>query len=120
VSPKKILVIEDNHAILDVIMLILEEEKYVVEGLNMGNSLFKKIEEFQPNIIILDIMLPDMDGRAMLKNLKNNISTKNIPVLMISARYNIDNYAINGLKADDFMAKPFDVDDLISKIKALI
>jgi len=119
-AKKNILVVEDNHAILDVITLILESEAFNVSGLNMGADLTHHVEQFKPDVIIMDIMLPDTDGRFLLKKLKNDSTTAHIPVLMISARFNSSNYSIDELYADDFMAKPFNIDELMDKIYALI
>ncbi|MBO9675599.1 MAG: response regulator transcription factor [Sphingobacteriaceae bacterium] len=119
-AKKNILVIEDNHAILDVITLILESEAFNVDGLNKGADFINHVQEFNPDIIIMDIMLPDTDGRVLLKELKDNAATQHIPVLMISARYNANNYALDGIEADDFMSKPFNIDDLMDKIYALL
>ena len=119
-AKKNILVIEDNHAILDVITLILESEAFNVSGLNQGSNFLNHVLEFQPDVIIMDIMLPDIDGRVLLKELKENNLTKHIPVLMISARYNATNYMLDNVEADDFMAKPFNIDELMDKIYALI
>ena len=111
---------EDNHAILDVITLILESEAFNVSSLNNGNDLLSHVQEFCPDVVIMDIMLPDRDGRQLLKDLRETDETKNIPVLMISARYNASNYALDGITADDFMAKPFNIDELMDKIYALL
>lgn len=119
-AKKNILVIEDNHAILDVITLILESEAFNVSGLNKGADFLSHVQEFQPNVIIMDIMLPDIDGRVLLKELKDNSLTKHIPVLMISARYNATNYMLDNVEADDFMAKPFNIDELMDKIYGLL
>jgi len=119
-AKKNILVIEDNHAILDVITLILESEAFNVSGLNQGSNFLNHVLEFQPDVIIMDIMLPDIDGRVLLKELKENNLTKHIPVLMISARYNATNYMLDSVEADDFMAKPFNIDELMDKIYALL
>ncbi|WP_343521713.1 response regulator transcription factor [Pedobacter sp.] len=119
-AKKNILVIEDNHAILDVITLILESEAFNVDGLNKGADFISHVQEFNPDIIIMDIMLPDTDGRVLLKELKDTAATQHIPVLMISARYNAHNYALDGIEADDFMSKPFNIDDLMDKIYALL
>lgn len=119
-AKKNILVIEDNHAILDVITLILESEAFNVAGLNKGADLINHVQEFVPDVIIMDIMLPDIDGRVLLKDLKENPSTSHIPVLMISARYNATNYALDGVSADEFMAKPFNIDELMDKIYLLL
>lgn len=119
-AKKNILVIEDNHAILDVITLILESEAFNVAGLNKGADFIKHVTEFQPDVIVMDIMLPDIDGRILLKELKDNPLTTHIPALMISARYNENNYMLDDVAADDFMAKPFNIDDLMDKIYALL
>lgn len=119
-AKKNILVIEDNHAILDVITLILESEAFNVAGLNKGADFIDHVIAFKPDVIIMDIMLPDIDGRVLLKELKATDTTNHVPVLMISARYNSTNYALDGILADDFMAKPFNIDELMDKIYALI
>ncbi|MFC4210581.1 response regulator transcription factor [Pedobacter lithocola] len=119
-AKKNILVIEDNHAILDVITLILESEAFNVAGLNKGAGFIERVKEFEPAVIIMDIMLPDIDGRVLLKELKLNPLTQHIPVLMISARYNSSNYKLDDVAADDFMAKPFNIDELMDKIYALL
>ncbi|WP_293787186.1 response regulator transcription factor [uncultured Pedobacter sp.] len=119
-AKKNILVIEDNHAILDVITLILESEAFNVDGLNKGADFINHVLKLNPDVIIMDIMLPDTDGRELLKELKNAEATKDIPVLMISARYNASNYSLDGIEADDFMAKPFNIDELMDKIYALL
>jgi DNA-binding response OmpR family regulator len=119
-AKKNILVVEDNHAILDVITLILESEAFNVSGLNKGADFIAHVSDLKPDVIIMDIMLPDVDGRILLKNLKDNQSTSHIPVLMISARYNATNYTLDGIEADDFMAKPFNIDELMDKIYALL
>jgi DNA-binding response OmpR family regulator len=119
-AKKNILVIEDNHAILDVITLILESEAFHVAGLNKGADFIDHVHEFEPDVIIMDIMLPDADGRTLLKELKNTSGTEHIPVLLISARYNANNYTLDGIEADDFMAKPFNIDELMDKIYALL
>lgn len=119
-AKKNILVVEDNHAILDVITLILESEAFNVSSLNNGNDFLSHVQEFCPDVVIMDIMLPDRDGRQLLKDLRETAETKNIPVLMISARYNASNYALDGITADDFMAKPFNIDELMDKIYALL
>lgn len=119
-AKKNILVVEDNHAILDVITLILESEAFHVAGLNNGINFLNYVQEFRPDVIVMDIMLPDIDGRILLKDLKETPTTSHIPVLMISARYHADNYVLNGIAADDFMAKPFNIDELMDKIYALL
>lgn len=89
-------------------------------GLNKGADFISHVHGFNPDVIIMDIMLPDTDGRLLLKEIKGTDTTQHIPVLMISARYNANNYSLDGVLADDFMAKPFNIDDLMDKIYALL
>lgn len=117
---KNILVIEDNHAILDVITLILQSEAYKVSGLSKSANFMDHIDEVNPDLLILDIMLPDADGRVLLQELRLNERTRHIPVLMISARYTKENLQNVEFKPDAFVAKPFDIDDLLDQIEGLL
>lgn len=117
---KNILVIEDNHAILDVITLILQSEAYKVSGFNKSVDMMLHIEKTKPDLIILDIMLPDGDGRDLLKQLRTEKKTENIPVLMISARYTEENVEHGEYKPNGFLAKPFDIDNLLDRIEGIL
>lgn len=117
---KHILVVEDNHAILDVITLILQSEAYKVDSMSKSATLLDKIEEFQPDLIILDIMLPDGDGRELLATLRKKPETATIPVLMISAKYTEQNIEHGEFKPNGFLAKPFDIDNLLDKIEGIL
>jgi DNA-binding response OmpR family regulator len=119
-SCKNVLVIEDNHAILDVITLILQSESYKVNGLNKSADMMMHIEQFRPHLIILDIMLPDADGRDLLKTLRSDAATAHIPVLMISARYTEQNVQHGEFRPNGFLAKPFDIDDLLDRIEGIL
>ena len=117
---KNILVVEDNHAILDVITLILQSEAYKVTGLNKSADMMSHIDSVKPDLIILDIMLPDADGRELLKQLRSEENTKDIPVLMISARYTAENVEHGPFKPNGFLAKPFDIDELLDRIEGIL
>lgn len=117
---KNILVVEDNHAILDVITLILQSEAYKVTGLNKSADMMSHIDTLKPDLIILDIMLPDADGRELLKQLRSEENTKDIPVLMISARYTAENVEHGAFKPNGFLAKPFDIDELLDRIEGIL
>ncbi len=119
-SCKNILVIEDNHAILDVITLVLQSESYKVTGLNKGEEMLMTIDQLKPDLIILDIMLPDSDGRTLLQELRTDPNTIDIPVLMISARYTEENIQHGEYKPNGFLAKPFDIDDLLDRIEGIL
>lgn len=117
---KKILVIEDNHAILDVITLILQSESYKVTGLNKSVDMMAHIDQHNPDLLILDIMLPDGDGRELLKQLRINQTTAQLPVLMISAKYTAQNIEHGEYKPNGFLPKPFDIDDLLDRIEGIL
>ncbi|MBB2151004.1 response regulator transcription factor [Pedobacter gandavensis] len=117
---KNILVVEDNHAILDVITLILQSEAYKVTGLNKSINMMTHIQQSRPDLVIMDIMLPDGDGRELLTQLRSDASTAEIPVLMISARYTESNIQHGAFKPNGFLAKPFDIDDLLDRIEGIL
>ncbi len=117
---KKILVVEDNHAILDVITLILQSEAYKVSGLSKSADMMSHIHAFQPHLLILDIMLPDGDGREILTQLRQNPITATIPVLMISAKYTVQNIQHGEHKPNGFLPKPFDIDELLDQIEGIL
>jgi DNA-binding response OmpR family regulator len=117
---KNILVIEDNHAILDVITLILQSEAYKVNGLSKSANYMQHIDDVKPDLLILDIMLPDADGRVLLQEIRQNDKTRDIPVLMISARYTQENVQHGEFKPNGFLAKPFDIDDLLDRIEGIL
>lgn len=117
---KNVLVIEDNYAIMDVITLILQDESYQVTGLNKGADMMANIEKMRPDLIILDIMLPDGDGRDLLTTIRSDETTADIPVLMISARYTEENIQHGEFKPNGFLAKPFDIDELLSRIEGIL
>lgn len=117
---KRILIIEDNHAILDVITLILQSESYKVSGLQQGADLMAHIDAFKPDLIIIDIRLPDADGRDLLTQIRNTAATAAIPVLMISAKYTAKTLVHGDYKPNGFIAKPFDIDDLLDKIEGIL
>jgi len=120
VTFKKILVIEDNNAILDVITLILQSESYKVTGLSKSADMMMHIDLHKPDLLILDIMLPDGDGRDLLKQLRTNQPTENLPVLMISAKYTAQNIQHGEYKPNGFLPKPFDIDDLLDRIEGIL
>ena len=115
----KILIIDDETAILNALQVFLEQEGYDVEAVEKYENFLESKEKNLPDLIILDIVLLDEDGREIAKRLKANDHTKHIPIIMISAH---PNAATTSLKAgaDTFLPKPFDIEDLLSSITKLL
>lgn len=114
---RRILAVDDDKDILEIIKYILEESGYEVETLAEGKSLFDRIRQHEPDLILLDIMLGSVDGRELCKTLKNQQETKNIPVILISASHDPGRLDQVG-SPDDFIAKPFDIDVLLNSISS--
>lgn len=115
---EKIMVIEDEQKIADAIAYALKREAYTVEVVYRGDEAVNKMQEFNPDAIILDVMLPGMDGYEILKKLKD---TDYIGVIMLTAKEDIVNKILGlELGADDYMTKPFDMRELLARLKSLI
>ena len=117
----KIYCVEDDESIRELIVYALNSSGYEGSGFERGEDFFLQLEKSLPDLILLDIMLPGDDGLTILKNIKKNISTKNIPVILLTAKtaeYDI----VKGLDmgADDYIPKPFGVMELMSRVKAVL
>lgn len=113
--------VEDDLNIAHVIQIALSNSGYDIQTFVDGKSMFSALEANRPNLILLDIMLPDMDGIEILKKLKNSQIHKNIPVMILSAKTTeLDKVVGLDTGADDYMQKPFGILELISRIKALL
>jgi DNA-binding response OmpR family regulator len=115
----KILVIDDDEGILDALSLILGEEKYAVKTSINSEDAYTITETWQPDLIVLDILLLGNDGRKFCKKLKNQAHTKNIPIIITSAHPSILPSAL-AAGADAFIAKPYETESLLAKIKDLL
>lgn len=112
---KKIMVVDDDPAILEVMRLILEMENYEVLTSYTGSSLLNPDAEL-PDLLLLDIWMPEIDGKTLCKELKSLDRTKNLPIVIISAIKNIEEESIEA-GADAYLAKPFDVKDLLAVVR---
>jgi DNA-binding response OmpR family regulator len=114
----KILVIDDEQAILDLIEMILKREKFQVATAPDGKSGLRLFDSFNPDLVLLDIMLPDISGHEVCREITNKRKT---PVIMLTAKDDIVDKVLGlELGADDYITKPFDARELIARIKAVL
>lgn len=115
----RILLVEDEDTILDVLKLNLELEKYEVVTVKNGEAALKAAVQQRFNLIILDVMLPDMDGFTICEQVR--VFNPDIPILFLTAKDNQQDL-LRGFKtgADDYMTKPFDLQELLSRVKVLV
>lgn len=118
---KTILVVDDEENILELLKYNLEKENFNVIALNSGENIIYVLNENSIDLIILDIMLPQIDGIEILKIIKGNINFKKIPVIMLSAKSDeIDKILGLELGADDYIAKPFGIRELVARVKVVL
>ncbi|MBP3675664.1 MAG: response regulator transcription factor [Campylobacter sp.] len=113
-------VLEDEKAILDLICYALKSQNIPVKGFGLASDFYKALKDETPQILVLDVMLPDADGFEILKNIKSNIRYKDICVLMLTALDSEIN-KVKGLDlgADDYIAKPFGVMEFLARIRVI-
>lgn len=116
----KILVIDDDTDLLDVTNALLTRKGFEVETNANWEDAFKKLETYQPQLILLDVFLNGIDGLDICRQLKTMSHTKHIPVLIFSSYPGIAERVTYEYGADDFIAKPFEVNDLITKMHSVL
>lgn len=114
-SPR-ILVCDDDESILEVIKIILETDGCVVKALTTGRGIRQKILDYKPDLIFLDIWMPGIDGEEIVKILKRDSQTNQIPIIIVSALNNLDRVG-KTIGADDVLEKPFDMGKLLMFVK---
>ena len=115
---KKVLVLDDNSETLFLVRVLLSRYGYLVESATHSSELEKKIIQFDPGLLIIDVNLEDGDGREICRNLKANPRTRHIPIILFSG----DSSVINDYQecnADDFIRKPFDSKKFVANVKKL-
>ena len=116
-----IYIVEDDKNIREIETFALKNSGHTIMDFEFAKDFFKKVAEKVPNLIILDIMLPDEDGLDILKKLRSVSETRKVPIIMITAKTTeIDKVKGLDLGADDYITKPFGVMELISRVKALL
>ncbi len=116
-----IYMLEDDTSIQNFVLYTLKNTGFEAEGFERPSDFWKRMEEQTPDLLLLDIMLPEEDGIEILKKIRENRKTKNLPVIMLTAK-GTEYDKVLGLDtgADDYVAKPFSMMELMSRIKALL
>ena len=115
---QKVLIVDDDENIAELISLYLEKEQYDTETAHDGEEALKIFEVYDPDLILLDIMLPGMDGYEVCQQIRK---TKDTPIIMLSAKGEVFDKVL-GLKmgADDYIVKPFDSNELVARVSAVL
>ncbi len=113
--------VEDDEAIRELTLYALRASGFTAEGFSDGNALFRELESGRPELILLDIMLPGMDGVEILKKIRENPETRQIPVIMATAKgTEFDKVSCLDQGADDYLTKPFGMMEMISRVRAVL
>ena len=115
---QKILIVDDDNNIAELISLYLTKECFETQIVNDGESALTTFETFAPNLILLDLMLPGIDGYQVCREIRNKSGT---PIIMLSAKGEVFDKVLGlELGADDYMEKPFDSKELVARVKAVL
>lgn len=118
VAKQKILIVDDDENIAELISLYLNKECFDTKMVFDGESALTAFETYQPNLVLLDLMLPGIDGYQVCRELRSNSST---PIIMLSAKGEIFDKVLGlELGADDYMIKPFDPKELVARVRAVL
>ena len=116
-----IYVVEDDKNIQEIETFVLQNVGYRVEGFSTAGEFYEALQSEIPNLVLLDIMLPDEDGLSIVKKLRGREDTVLLPIIMVTAKTSeIDKVKGLDIGADDYMTKPFGVMELISRVKAML
>jgi two-component system alkaline phosphatase synthesis response regulator PhoP len=120
-SRSRIVIIEDEPDIVEVISYNLKREGYQVFSAARGDDGINLVRDKSPNLVILDLMLPGVDGLSVCQQLKADPLTKDIPIIIVSAKEEESDVVLGlGLGADDYVAKPFSPRELLARVKAVL
>lgn len=119
---KCILCVEDEPEMIDLIRLILGRRGFEVKGANGGVEGLRMIREEKPDLVLLDLMMPDMDGWEVYQQIKADEKTRSIPVIVVTAKaQSIDRVlGLHIAKVDDYIAKPFQPQELLASVERIL
>lgn len=121
ITVKNIVCIEDEPEMIELIRLILSRRGFNVHGAPGGKEGLEMVREILPDLVLLDLMMPEMDGWGVYQQMKADVSTRDIPVIVVTARaQNIDKVlGLHIAKVDDYIAKPFSPQELIDSVEKI-
>jgi CheY-like chemotaxis protein len=117
---ESILVVEDNNDLSLLFKLVLESAGYQVAILDDGRDALAQVEKIQPQLVVMDIMMPEINGLQVSRKIKEKPDYQSLPILLVSALDRLQDEQLHKSRADDIIYKPFDLDYLISKIEQMI
>ena len=119
-TSKKILIVEDEHDILQLVKLYVEKEGFRTVSATTGMEALRQVKQEKPDLIVLDLMLPEIDGIEVCKRLRSAPETAMLPIIMLTAKAEESDTVVGlELGADDYVTKPFSPKTLVARIKAL-
>ncbi len=116
----RILVVDDLNDNLFLLQTVLEAEGYEVETANSGHSALEKIENSPPDLILMDVMMPGMNGYETTRKIRQNASLPFIPIVLVTAYEDVNDIQGLALGANDFIRKPIQFDTLLSRVEAFL
>ena len=120
-SSPRILVADDEPALLRLLEFVLGRRGYIIQGVTNGNAAVEILKTESPDLVILDVMMPGLDGYEVLTYIRETAHLEALPVVMLTARAQLDDIQLGlSLGADAYLAKPFDPEDLLSVVESLI
>lgn len=117
---EKILVVDDEKGIVSLLKISLESDNYKVVEAYTGDGAIRKAHSDAPDLILLDLMLPDMTGYEICNKLRKDPATRSIPIIILTGLGETGRIAGMDLGADDYITKPFDLNELKAKIRSVL
>jgi two-component system, OmpR family, response regulator VicR len=121
-SKRRVVYIEDEQEMIDLVRLILNRKGYEIIGANGGHEGLETVRKELPDLVLLDLMMPDMDGWDVYQQMKAEEDTKNIPVIVVTAKaQSIDKVlGLHIAKVDDYISKPFSPQELVDSVEKVL
>ncbi len=121
-TPIRVVCIEDESEMIDLVSMILSRVGYEVVGASSGLQGLQVVEDVQPSLVLLDLMMPDLDGWEVYQRLKSNPKTMDLPIIVITARaQSIDKIlGLHIAKVDDYITKPFAPTELLASVQKVL